>query len=129
MVDEVEYVDGSPDVVQLPKRFLGLVLTGVGAQLTHDRSLGHVLLRKRRHDALDVRPFLDDQGVAGLAHWLDEAAGMVGGVAEIDQAGDPLVEIAVARRELVRAHSLSVVSATSKAAAEPRIGAEQKISV
>jgi hypothetical protein len=37
-------------------------------------------LRKRRHDALDVRPFLDDQGVAGLAHWLDEAAGMVGGV-------------------------------------------------
>ena len=26
---------------------------------------------------------------------------MVGGVAEIDQAGDPLVEIAVARRELV----------------------------
>jgi hypothetical protein len=78
-----------------------LVLASVGAQLTHDRSLGHVLLRKRRHDALDVRPFLDDQGVAGLAHWLDEAAGMVGGVAEIDQAGDPLVEIAVARRELV----------------------------
>jgi hypothetical protein len=46
IVDEVEDIDASADVVQLPERLLGLVLTGIGTQFAHDRRLGHILLRK-----------------------------------------------------------------------------------
>ena len=50
----VEDIDASPDVVQLPERLLGLVLTGIRTQFEHDRRLGHILLRERCQDTLDV---------------------------------------------------------------------------
>ena len=61
IVNEVQNVDGAADVVQLPERFFGIVLPGIAAELANDGGLGGVLLRQRRHDALDVGPFTDDQ--------------------------------------------------------------------
>ena len=71
IVDEIEDIDASPDVVQLPERLLGLVLTGIRTQFAHDRRLSHILLRKRCQDALDVRPLLDNQRVEGFARRFD----------------------------------------------------------
>jgi len=55
IVDEVEDIDASADVVQLPERLLGLVLTGIGTQFAHDRRLGHIFLHKGCQDTLDIR--------------------------------------------------------------------------
>jgi hypothetical protein len=58
-------------------------------------------LHQRCHDPLDIRPLPDDQVVADLAGWLDQAAGIVAGVANSDQTCHLLVRVAVSWRKLV----------------------------
>jgi hypothetical protein len=94
-------MDGPEDVIKLPECLLGLVLPGVRGQLTHHGRLRHILLCKGCQDTLDVRPFLDDQRIEGLARRLDQAMGIVVWMVESDEAGHPLVQVAVTRRELV----------------------------
>ncbi len=68
IVDEGEDVERPADRVQLPERLLGLVLARVGTQLADDRRLRYILLCQRGQDALDIRPFLDDDSLPLSLH-------------------------------------------------------------
>lgn len=85
IVDEGEDVERPADRVQLPERLLGLVLARVGTQLADDRRLRYILLCQRGQDALDIRPFLDDDSLQGLASWLDQGIAVVARLVRADQ--------------------------------------------
>ena len=84
IIDEIKDVDRPPNIIQLPGRFLGLVLPRIGTELADDSCLRHILLRKGRQDTLDIRPLLDDQRIERLAQGLDQvdSDGVTGIVAE-----------------------------------------------
>ena len=69
--------------------------------LADNRGLRHVLLRQRGHDALDVGPFLFDQFAVCLPRRLDEEIAVVAGMPGPDQGIGFLVQVAIARRELI----------------------------
>jgi hypothetical protein len=94
-------MDRSAHRIQLPQRFLGLVLAGIGTELADDRRLRHLLLRQRRQDALDIRPFPDNHGIEGFARGLDQGRGVVAGMMTADQAVHLFMQIAVPRGELI----------------------------
>jgi len=91
IIDEIEDVDRPPNIIQLPQRFLGLVLTCIGTQFADDRRLRHILLSKGGQDALNVRSLLDDQRIERLARRLDQVTGIVARMVEADQAFHLLV--------------------------------------
>ena len=67
--------------------------------------LRHVLLRERSHDALDVGPLLANQFAVRFSPRLDEAIHVVLRVLKSDQAIDFLVQVSIARCELIAEHA------------------------
>lgn len=82
--------------------FLHLILPRVATELADDRCPRHILLRERGHDALDVRPFPDDQVIVRLARRPDQPVPtVVARMVEPDQASHLFVQVAITGSELV----------------------------
>ena len=101
VIDEIEDLERPADLVAFPQGFLGWVLPRVVAELAHDGGLGHVLVRQRRQDALEVGPFLDHQIVERLTRRPAEEIAITAGMLESDPRGRFFLQIPVARRETV----------------------------
>ena len=101
IVNEVEDVECAANVIQFPQCLLGLVLAAIRSELADDGRLRHIFLRKRRHDALNVGPFLADQRVEYLARGLDKEILIVIRMHEPDQRIHSVVQVAVAWREAI----------------------------
>jgi len=91
-------VIGDQIYIKVIRITIDAVKIGIAApkELADDGRLRHIFLRKRRHDALNVGPFLADQRVEYLARGLDKEILIVIRMHESDQRIHSFVQVAVA---------------------------------
>ena len=99
VINELQDMEGTTDVLQFPKGFLGLVLPLIAGQFAHNGGLRYILLSQRGQDALEIGPFAHDPRRVDLMCWTDQPFLVLAGCLESHQGVHFLVQVAIPRSE------------------------------